>query len=710
MSASAGLWVSLELAATNFFLVTGSSLDLALIEYALQPETDLWALVRGSTPTGFFVAGGLGALWLLVAPWAARRLLARPAAAPAPPWPRSRWLLAASLLLLSLLPPFAEPSAPFAANAVLHIARSGLDRLGEEQVAERTFSTLGLSLLPAAGKPKNIVVIVLESTRAAATTLHNPSLATTPYLVELSKQSLWADRAYAVVPHTSKALVSVLCGVEPNLTLPITEATSRGLPAKCMAKLLAEQGYRTAFYQTATSGFENRPQLVKNMGYQEFKGGEDLPINGFEKSNYFGVEDNAMLLPTKAWIEADKSTPFFLTYLTVTPHHEYLAPRRYGRHKFAESDPLNRYLNSVHYVDHFVKNVVEQLKALGVWEETILVVVGDHGEGFGEHKLKQHDSILYEEGLRVPLLIHDPSDPRERRVPGLTSQLDVLPTALARAGWSLNGAPRGQDMREIKPDRRHYAYCWHERSCIATLQGTTKIIHNFGKKPDEAFNLAEDPEERANLADRTPELSTTVAAMMRWRRGVNASYINYYKDRLDGIVFDAPPQISHPLRFEIGDYMEFLGYDVDTVGPIMPRAEVTMVFYYKVKRRIPSGWRFSTQGAASGDRWVNMDHLPAEGLLPMSEWRPGTYIKDVHKVRMPGYLKPGEEVRVVQGLYLARKGQATEHALIRGAEADDKQKVSLFTLKMAGEQAKPAVKPAIKAPTKPLVAPGRGAQ
>ncbi len=69
---------------------------------------------------------------------------------------------------------------------------------------------------------------------------------------------------------------------------------------------------------------------------------------------------------------------------------------------------INRYLNSVRNQDFFLKNLFEQYKELGLYEDTVFVLVGDHGEAFGEHGRFQHDNAIYEEGIKVPLIIHDP--------------------------------------------------------------------------------------------------------------------------------------------------------------------------------------------------------------------------------------------------------------------------------------------------------------
>ena len=114
-------------------------------------------------------------------------------------------------------------------------------------------------------------------------TPYNEAMATTPYLDELVKNSLLVERAYSTVPHTSKALVSVVCGIEPRPVRSISEALPGLIPATCLPELLDQHGYHTVFFQSASEFFQDRRQLVANFGYQDFYPGESMKSRGFSK-------------------------------------------------------------------------------------------------------------------------------------------------------------------------------------------------------------------------------------------------------------------------------------------------------------------------------------------------------------------------------------------------------------------------------------------
>ncbi len=689
------LWACMELAAFNFYLVTGSSLDFALIHYAFAQNDETWSLARDSTPVLVLIAP---VLFLIVA---VRMLVRKLKGAPQPPLTKrhARVALVAlplGLLLaaLSVLGPLREPDVTFARSALVHVGITLTEelRVGVNDNAPLRFRPQQLTLRPRQDTPqRNIVVIILESTRAKSVTPYAPELQTTPYLKQLTEQGLWAERAYAIVPHTSKAIVGILCGIEPNLTLPITESAPGGIPARCLAKLMREQGYRTAFFQTATERFEGRRQLVANMGFEDFIPGEDLPTKGFQKANYFGVEDDAMLAPSRQWLEQDKDKPFLLTYLTVTPHHQYLAPRRYGRHNFAPTNPLNLYLNSVHYLDHFVKNVIEQTKALGLYEDTIFVVVGDHGEGFKEHGRSQHDNTIYEEGVRVPLIFHDPQALTAKAVPQLSNQLDILPTALHMAGWTPRGELRGQDLHTLSEERVMFAHCWYANHCIASIDGPIKTIHHFGKRPDEVFNLAQDPDETIDLAEQTEDLSERRAAMLRWRDRIRNAYTQHYDLQARQLISRKPhSDIAQPLDLKFGELVKLHGYELTPAGPVPPGQQLTLTLYYEALANKPEGWKISLQGQTSEGKWVNLDHEALGGVHPLSKWRQGEHLKDIHTFAVPRELKPGETFTIYHGLYRTVGPKQYERAPLRGeAERDKYERAKLLTI-TAGAPTQPS--------------------
>jgi arylsulfatase A-like enzyme len=377
---------------------------------------------------------------------------------------------------------------------------------------------------------KNVVLIHLESARARSTTPYNEDLDTTPYLDTLAKNSLLAERAYTIVPHTSKAVTSVNCGIDPHLVREITESEPGGVPARCLPELLKEHGYNSVWFSSATEDFEDRRDLVENFGYDDFQPVETMETKGFQRSNYFGYEDDIMLQPSREWLEQHKDEPFLATYLGVTGHHDYRPIDRYGLKDYSNFPPLDHYQNEMRYLDFFVRNIMDQYKELGLYKDTIFVIYGDHGEAFGEHDLFQHDNTIYQEGLKVPFIIHAPGRfVQGKRVETLSNQLDILPTLFDMLGYKVAGGhyPGISLVGPPQEDRTLFFSCLDEYRCLASIQGTEKYIYFFGNQPEEVYDLASDPLERNNIADELSrkELKQKRLQVLAWYSKVNAMYV-----------------------------------------------------------------------------------------------------------------------------------------------------------------------------------------
>ncbi|MBX6765098.1 MAG: LTA synthase family protein, partial [Rubrobacteraceae bacterium] len=338
------------------------------------------------------------------------------------------------------------------------------------------------------------------------------------------------QNAYTIVPHTSKAITAVNCGIYPHLTSKITEASPGGIPAMCLPRLLTGQGYDTVAFQSATGTFEDRGPLDRNFGYEQFFPLEKLPDKqNFEKVNYFGREDDIMLKPSERWIEEHRGRPFMMYYLGVTGHDNYLPIHRYGFKHYTANAKLNRYLNDVNYSDHFVHNVIDLYRRLGIYRNTIFVIYGDHGEGFGEHGLYQHDDTIYQEGLRIPLMILDPGGhPKGRVVTTPTDELDILPTVVQLLGYRIEGGRyQGRSMlAPPEPHRTLYFSCWDDYTCLASIKDGMKYIYFFGNKPEEVYDLSTDPYERHDIAARVGRawLDERRAQVKAWFSRINAMY------------------------------------------------------------------------------------------------------------------------------------------------------------------------------------------
>lgn len=504
-----------EAAGFMFHKVTGSYIDAPLAGFAFARFAELWTVVSSEVQISWvpivLVAIWLGAV-LLGRPWNATRHAPRQVAPLAG--------VGALLVLLSIPAPFMVASRAQGRAVLVHFLWSAIraDPIPVTEVVDPdAWKTASLS--PRAERPfRNAVVIWLESTSFTATTLFDPELKTTPFLAELAERSLVAESAWTVVPHSTKSTVPIFCGVPPKLITPVEE--SERLDVKCLPHLLKAQGYRSLMLRSATRHFEGWDGLIANLGFDEFLPMEELDTTGFEVANYFGYEDDVMLPRSEQWLRAVGDQPFLVSYMTGTAHHDYQVPKRYPMQTFdAVDEERNRYLNAIYYTDQFVKQVIEQYQALGLYEETVFVMVGDHGEAFGQHGRKQHDGVPYDEVARVPLLVHAPGLYEDGRVAdGPASHLDIMPTLADLLGFDLEAPHReGVPLDAVPANRPVHMYCWYMQRCGAVRTGDLKFVYHFDERPGELFDIASDPLETNDLAAERPEDAAAMRTeMLTW--------------------------------------------------------------------------------------------------------------------------------------------------------------------------------------------------
>jgi lipoteichoic acid synthase len=534
------LVATVRASAHEYFRETGTTLDYDIVALWLPRPKD----VKQMTPLSAWVFLAAALFYAASGPWLVSRALGRwrgRSARPLDGMPRkvSFFLSPLGLMLqalgfgaLSLLTGPGTPGAgksfardPFV-NLIVTAVKATMTKEDAGAAVEHPAAGARVVRTPRTER-RNVVLVHLESIRAQSVTPYNRKLKTTPFLDELARKSLLVERAYTTIPNSLKASISVNCGIEPSLR-PAVEAEPGGIPVPCLAGLLKGQGYRTVFFQSATQKFMYFGDQAKDFGYEEYYPLESMNTKGFERSNYFGCEDDVMLKPSEEWLRKRGEKPFVAEYLTSTGHHDYFPPTRYGHEHFVEDDKLNRYLNCVRYVDFFLKNLIEQYKKLGLYEDTIFVIFGDHGEGFGEHGRYVHEDNPYEESLRVPLVIHAPwRFQHGERVEEPSNLTDILPTVLDLLGYELKGGkyPGYSLLRPLPEDRTLFFSCTNRDKCLASIKGYEKYIHHYGDQPDEFFDLSVDPLEKRNLADeRAEEAGKRRDELLAWRSRINAMY------------------------------------------------------------------------------------------------------------------------------------------------------------------------------------------
>jgi arylsulfatase A-like enzyme len=357
------------------------------------------------------------------------------------------------------------------------------------------------------GSMPNIVLIVLESTGALQVAPDGKLDAkVTPNLARLHEAGgILFDAVYANFPGTLPANIALNTGGHyPTWTSPST-VVQRPWQGPLLARDLAKVGYRTGLFAAADMSFLGLDRFLIQADYERFIHFGNLPKADMarEKLDSWGGRDDLMAQRAIGWalpaIPAKK--PFFLQFMSNAPHHPYSVPEDFGH--AAGDSRLERYKHALTYADQAVGRIVGAIVQAGLRENTVFVITGDHGDGFGEHGRHGHRESGYDEAVRSFALVALPPGRvamhRSRRVAALDH---IYPTVMALArpnpdsGASLLSPTWRTGLRFFQYQTRPGA--WGARD------GRWKYLARPEGEP-QLFDLSTDPLEKNNLAGRYPE-------------------------------------------------------------------------------------------------------------------------------------------------------------------------------------------------------------
>ncbi len=309
----------------------------------------------------------------------------------------------------------------------------------------------------------------------------------------------------------------MLTGYLPSAYEDVSEAVPAVKPYTGIATILKNQlGYRTAFFQSAKGEFECCPGLAYNLGFEKFWAREDLKDPNAYLS-YLAADEFQMLKYVLQWIQKDKS-PFFVTMMCSVTHDTYEIPKWFGT---PAKEHVERYRQTIAYTDQFIAAVDKELKKLNLSDRTILCVISDHGEAFGEHGLSAHERIPFDEALRVPWIIRAPGliKPQTRIVKPVCS-IDLTPTLLTLLGFDTQNA--GFDgvnaLGNIPDDRRLYFSCWIQQGPTGFVQGMRKIFHDPATDMVSIYNLDTDPLELKGMKADKQQAKEIADQINEWKK------------------------------------------------------------------------------------------------------------------------------------------------------------------------------------------------
>ena len=461
-----------------------------------------------------------------------------------------------------------------AASAALWLAASGALSRAASGALWLAVAAAGCAAPP----PPNLVLITLDTTRADRLGPYGRADARTPALDALARESVVYERAYATSSWTLPSHASLFTGL-----LPMQHGAQAvaGAPAELLgygvrplgegfttlAEVLAADGYRTA---AVVGGPALSRELGLAQGFEVYRDDLDGPFDKLIGKRGAEVADRAIAL-----LRELGSGPFFLFVNFYDPHAPYDPPPPASRgvpeaetkrvvgaviEHFAAGeegglDPshdgdlarlLEGYDAEIAYMDAQLGRLLAALRATPRWQDTLVAVTADHGESFGEHAYLSHGAHLYEDNVRVPLIVRFPGDAGAgTRVPGPVSNRALFGALLEAAGLPLPAAAPRLDPADApivtevqRSDANVRLFGSHfDRDLHSIYAPPYKLIEDTRGRV-ELFDVETDPGELRNLAGAEPE---RVEALRR---------------RLARIRSEHPPRFDRDARAELSDETE----------------------------------------------------------------------------------------------------------------------------------------------------------
>jgi len=365
----------------------------------------------------------------------------------------------------------------------------------ERELGPQRGETEGLPSLDVSDR--DLLLVTIDALRADHLGAYGYGRPTSPAIDELARQGVVFERAYTATPQTSYAVASLLTGKYVRSLFRLDQPPSN----ETLAHMLRERGMHTAAFFTDAVFFIDRERFT---AFEEDR-------FGFEYAKMHPVDARPRLDQVREYLAARApGDRLFVWVHFFEPHEPYVSQ---PAHRFGDRD-VDLYDGEIAETDSAVQGLVAMMRARG--REPIVVVTADHGEEFGDHGGRYHGSTLYEEQVRVPLVMRIPGV-APRRVATPVQTVDLVPTLLGLYGVPWSARVRGTDLRPLLFGRplstRVFADGIGARMLIA---GDEKLICDEEQGLCQLFDLAADPQERRNLADargpRVAELRRTLSA------------------------------------------------------------------------------------------------------------------------------------------------------------------------------------------------------
>ncbi len=395
---------------------------------------------------------------------------------------------------------------------------AGVDPAAEAKIGTRDWLAAPHPAVVACCKGMNIVLITIDSVplKRMSREYVLKHADRHPNLAQLYRRSIAIDDFYTNYPSSTEALGVMLGSVyasnEPlaNSVKQWTDRDVATLPA-----LLAANGYTSAHYLSGEIAYDGVNAFLKDRGFSKIEDSYSIkcgPDDAALRAIYTTSGDDCIANAAARWVAAVPSSPFFLWVWFTNPHTPYFINRQ--PLDGTQGRSAERHAESLRDTDAAIGKVLRSLEARQLIDNTVIILVADHGEAFGEHGLFYHGTSLHDEQVRIPLLISAPSLAKDVVVDTLGSTIDLAPTITGLLGLPTPADWQGQSLFAEDRKSRVYFTALSAGRMAGYREGHMKYILSSLEDQPFAYDLTKDPGEQHPIA-----LSTVARRIVAARLG-----------------------------------------------------------------------------------------------------------------------------------------------------------------------------------------------